>query len=107
MQGYGPNGEKCSAMHNLFSGVGAGLVSALAVTPCDVIKTRLQVIPSAQEETKYHGIRDCARKIYRHEGFGAFFKGAVPRMIVIAPLFGIAQTIYFLEISQRLLGVSK
>ena len=31
------------------------------------------------------------RKIYVNEGASAFFKGALCRMIVIAPLFGIAQ----------------
>lgn len=28
-------------------------------------------------------------------------------MIVIAPLFGIAQTVYFLGVAERLLGVNK
>ena len=34
------------------------------------------------------------RKIYVNEGASAFFKGALCRMIVIAPLFGIAQVIF-------------
>ena len=33
------------------------------------------------------------RKIYKNEGPSAFLKGALCRMIVIAPLFGIAQVI--------------
>ena len=78
------------------------------MTPCDVIKTRLQVIPKANcEQPKYSGIKDCATKIYHHEGPASFFKGAVPRMMVIAPLFGIAQAVYFFEISERLLGINK
>lgn len=94
-------------MHSFLSGVGAGLVSSVTVTPCDVIKTRLQVIPSEQGAPQYLGIKDCAKKIYQHEGLSSFFKGAVPRMMVIAPLFGIAQAVYFFEISQRLLGINK
>ena len=35
----------------------------------------------------------------------AFYKGAVPRMIVIAPLFGIAQTVYFLGVAERIMGL--
>lgn len=47
------------------------------------------------------------RKTLKHEGFTAFFKGGLCRMIVIAPLFGIAQMVYFLGVAERLLGVQK
>lgn len=43
----------------------------------------------------------------RHEGPTAFFKGGLCRMIVIAPLFGIAQTVYYLGVAENLLGVKK
>lgn len=85
----------------------AGLTASLAVNPCDVIKTRLQLLNRPQGQPSYHGIIDCASKIYKHEGFAAFYKGAVPRMIVIAPLFGIAQTVYLVGVAEWLLGVDK
>jgi solute carrier family 25 (mitochondrial glutamate transporter), member 18/22 len=47
------------------------------------------------------------RKTFKHEGITAFFKGGLCRMIVIAPLFGIAQTVYFLGVAERLLGHHK
>jgi Mitochondrial carrier protein len=47
------------------------------------------------------------RKILKNEGPTAFFKGAACRMIVIAPLFGIAQTVYYLGVAERLMGVHK
>jgi solute carrier family 25 glutamate transporter 18/22 len=106
-QGFGPNGEKSSTLHSCASGLTSALVSALVVTPCDVIKTRLQVLPSGHSEPRYLGIKDCAIKIYKHEGMSSFFKGAVPRIMVIAPLFGIAQAVYNFEVSQRLLGLNK
>ena len=106
-QGFGPNGEKSSTLHSCASGLASALVSALAVTPCDVIKTRLQVLPNGHSEPRYVGIKDCARKIYKHEGLGSFFKGAVPRIMVIAPLFGIAQAVYNFEVSQKLMGLHK
>ena len=53
----------------------------------DVVKTRLQEAGGAK---RYKGIPDCFSKIWREEGIRAFFKGAVPRMCVVAPLFGIA-----------------
>lgn len=40
----------------------------------------------------------------KHEGPTAFFKGGLCRMIVIAPLFGIAQMVYFLGVAETLLG---
>lgn len=53
----------------------------------DVVKTRLQ---EAGGSARYTGIPDCFAKIYKEEGVRAFFKGAVPRMCVVAPLFGIS-----------------
>lgn len=67
------------------AGAVAGSLAAGAVTPFDVIKTRLQVKGGAE---RYSGILDCARKIAREEGLPAFGKGLVPRMLVQAPLFG-------------------
>ena len=80
------------------------MVGSAAVTPMDVVKTRLQVIRSGGEAA-YSGLLDCARKTYVNEGIKAFFKGIVPRMIVIAPLFGIAQMVYFLGVAERILGL--
>ena len=46
-------------------------------------------------------------KTWHHEGLTAFFKGAWCRIMVIAPLFGIAQTVYYLGVAELLLGVQK
>ena len=102
-KGYGPNGEKPHPVHSLICGLGAGMFSAGAVTPLDVIKTRLQVLKRMEGEPAYNGFMDCASKIYKTEGVPAFFKGAVPRMIVVAPLFGIAQMVYFFGIAENLI----
>uniref|UniRef100_A0A2I2YGB4 Solute carrier family 25 member 22 n=1 Tax=Gorilla gorilla gorilla TaxID=9595 RepID=A0A2I2YGB4_GORGO len=79
--------------------------AAVAVNPCDVVKTRLQSLQRGVNEDTYSGILDCARKILRHEGPSAFLKGAYCRALVIAPLFGIAQVVYFLGIAESLLGL--
>lgn len=44
------------------------------------------------------------RKILRKEGPTAFLKGASCRALVIAPLFGIAQVVYFVGVGEYLLG---
>jgi hypothetical protein len=77
------NGE--NSMLGLFAaGAIAGSISAGTVTPCDVIKTRLQVAGSP-----YTGIGDAFSRIVKEEGWIALKKGLEPRMIVQAPLFGI------------------
>nr|KAF6398577.1 solute carrier family 25 member 22 [Molossus molossus] len=83
----------------------AGSMAAVAVNPCDVVKTRLQSLQRGVNEDTYSGFLDCARKILRNEGPSAFLKGAYCRALVIAPLFGIAQVVYFLGIAETLLGL--
>ena len=72
-----------------------------------VVKTRLQTLKRATGEREYRGVWDCAARTLRHEGVKAFFKGGGARMLVIAPLFGIAQVVYLAGIGERICtGVS-
>uniref|UniRef100_A0AAY4BIJ5 Mitochondrial glutamate carrier 1 n=1 Tax=Denticeps clupeoides TaxID=299321 RepID=A0AAY4BIJ5_9TELE len=82
------------------SGCIAGSTAAVAVNPVDVIKTRLQSLTRGCQEDTYTGVADCIRKILRNEGPSAFLKGAYCRALVIAPLFGIAQVVYFLGVGE-------
>lgn len=66
----------------LLSGIIAGIPAAGLVTPADVIKTRLQVV-ARKGQTTYNGIFDAARKIYKEEGFKAFWKGSIGKIISI------------------------
>lgn len=59
------------------------------------------------EVPRYKGIGDAVIRITREEGVRAFFKGASCRILVIAPLFGIAQTVYYLGVGEYILGVNK
>jgi len=61
--------------------------------------------PNVASNLAYKGIGDAFTRIYTEEGWRAFFKGATCRVLVIAPLFGIAQTVYYLGVSEYLLGV--
>ncbi|KAI9471460.1 mitochondrial aspartate-glutamate transporter agc1 [Coemansia sp. RSA 989] len=78
----------------------AGVIAAAAVTPADVVKTRLQ--SSSQPSPPYQNMADCARRIMNSEGPRAFFKGTVPRCLTTAPLFGIALMMY--DLQQKVLG---
>jgi solute carrier family 25 aspartate/glutamate transporter 12/13 len=77
----------------LLSGAIAGIPAAYLVTPADVIKTRLQVA-ARKGQTTYSGIRDAFRKIYEQEGFKAFFKGGVARILRSSPQFGVTLASY-------------
>ncbi|XP_038262765.1 mitochondrial glutamate carrier 1 [Dermochelys coriacea] len=90
---------------SFLSGCLAGSTAAVAVNPCDVIKTRLQSLKRGVNEDTYSGILDCTRKIWQKEGPLAFLKGAYCRALVIAPLFGIAQVVYFIGIAEFLLDM--
>ncbi|XP_063785384.1 mitochondrial glutamate carrier 2 [Pseudophryne corroboree] len=99
--------DKAPFYHSFFAGCFAGSVAAVAVTPLDVLKTRIQTLKKGVGEDTYNGIIDCARKIWKNEGPSAFMKGAVCRALVIAPLFGIAQVVYFIGIGEYILGYAR
>ncbi|XP_046890329.1 mitochondrial glutamate carrier 1 [Hypomesus transpacificus] len=97
--------EKSPFLQSFMAGCTAGSVAAVAVTPLDVIKTRIQTLQKGEGEDSYRGIVDCTRRILAREGPSAFLKGATCRALVIAPLFGIAQGVYFLGVGEKLLGM--
>lgn len=89
---------------NFIAGCIAAGTAAVAVNPADVVKTRLQLINTGANEERYNGVRHAFVEIYRKEGPMAFLKGAGCRVMYIAPLFGIAQTVYYLNIGEKLLS---
>jgi len=92
---------------SFLAGIGAGATSAFAVNPFDVVKTRLQLLKRAEGEVAYKGITDAFVSLLKNEGPTVFFRGAACRMIVIAPLFGIAQMVYFFGVGEALLGTNR
>ncbi|XP_059572995.1 mitochondrial glutamate carrier 1-like [Alligator mississippiensis] len=105
--GQGTPEGRAPFRRSFLAGCVAGSVAAVSVNPCDVIKTRLQSLSKGTNEESYTGIVDCARRIWLKEGPSAFLKGAGCRALVIAPLFGIAQVIYFIGVGEFLLDLSR
>jgi solute carrier family 25 glutamate transporter 18/22 len=102
-----PDSNEAVFWWSFVSGMSAGSISAALVNPFDVVKTRLQLLNKGAAEESYNGIADAFKKIYRTEGPSAFLKGALCRMIVIAPLFGIAQMVYYFGIAEYMMGREK
>lgn len=99
--------KKLSVLELLTAGAIAGMPAAYLTTPCDVIKTRLQV-EARKGESSYNGLRHCASTIMREEGFKAFFKGGPARVMRSSPQFGFTLAAY--EVLQGLIpapGVKK
>lgn len=83
------------------SAILAGSTAAFFTTPLDVIKTRLQAYGGSNEKT----IAQTYKHIVTTEGTTALFKGCLPRVLIMSPLFGITLTVY--ELLQNFLGVKK
>lgn len=84
----------------LTAGAIAGMPAAYLTTPCDVIKTRLQV-EARKGDTTYTSLRHCAKTVWQEEGFKAFFKGGPARILRSSPQFGFTLAGY--ELLQGLL----
>lgn len=94
------NTKKLGILQLLTAGAMAGMPAAYLTTPCDVIKTRLQV-EARKGESQYTSLRHCAKTILKEEGFRAFFKGGPARVLRSSPQFGFTLAAY--EVLQGLL----
>lgn len=101
--GAAESGDNSVFWVNFTAGCIAAGTAAFLVNPADVVKTRLQLINTSAGEERYFGMRQAFVDIYRKEGPKAFLKGAGCRVMYIAPLFGIAQTVYYLGVGEKLI----
>ncbi|KAA8568929.1 hypothetical protein EYC84_007905 [Monilinia fructicola] len=92
--------RKLGVLQLLTAGAIAGMPAAYLTTPCDVIKTRLQV-EARKGESQYTSLRHAAKTILKEEGFKAFFKGGPARILRSSPQFGFTLAAY--EVLQNIL----
>ncbi|XP_037682421.1 calcium-binding mitochondrial carrier protein SCaMC-1 isoform X3 [Choloepus didactylus] len=96
-------GQKVGTFERFISGSMAGATAQTFIYPMEVIKTRLAVGKTGQ----YSGIFDCAKKILKREGLGAFYKGYIPNLLGIIPYAGIDLAVYELLKSHWLENFAK
>ena len=87
--------EKPTFLQLAVSSTAGSVSSILVACPLDVVKTRLQ-------SGTHSGLTGMSimKNIYREEGFGGFFKGAVPKVAVVGP-----KLIFSFTLAQYLISV--
>lgn len=75
------------ALNSFVCGLVAGSVMSVAITPPDILLTRLynQPLDSNGKGTFYSGVIDCFVKVLRTEGIQGLYKGFWPNYLRIAP----------------------
>merc|ERR1719412_1447771 len=68
----------------------AGGISQTIIYPLEVLKTRLAL----RRTGEYNGVFDCAKQLYRREGFRVFYRGYIPNLLGILPYAGIDLAVY-------------
>lgn len=68
----------------------AGGFSQTIIYPLEVLKTRLAL----RKTGEFKSIMDAAKKIYKREGWRAFYKGYIPNLLGIIPYAGIDLAVY-------------
>nr|ADV91211.1 mitochondrial tricarboxylate transporter-like protein 3 [Karlodinium veneficum] len=87
-------GDELKKQNPAINGAGgflAGCISVLLTQPQDCVKSRMQ---SEAAKELYSGTVDCALKMLRAEGAGAFFAGAVPRCVQVGMANGISFALF-------------
>ena len=80
--------------YNFVQGGIAGAFGATIVYPIDMVKTRMQNQRSTVVgQLLYKNSIDCARKIFRNEGFLGFYRGLGPQLVGVAPEKAIKLTV--------------
>lgn len=78
----------------------AGATSSAAATA----RASAQALKAEVTASQYTRILQEARQIAQMEGLGGFFKGVVPRILIISPLFGITTCFYEAQKKFRRMG---
>jgi len=84
-------------LHSAYSFVQGGIAGSIGATmvyPIDMVKTRMQNQRSTVVgQMLYKNSIDCAKKIFRNEGFLGFYRGLGPQLVGVSPEKAIKLTV--------------
>jgi solute carrier family 25 thiamine pyrophosphate transporter 19 len=86
--------EAVASAESLFIGAITGTAAKWCTLPLDNARKRMQVQSLLSSQRIYRNTLDCCQKIYRSEGVGGLFRGAVPSLLKAAPASGVAFFVY-------------
>jgi hypothetical protein len=73
--------RKATFLQNFAASIAGAIASITVSAPLDVIKTRIQAASAQEAQGGFTIIKNMVRK----EGFGSFFKGLTPKILVVGP----------------------
>jgi solute carrier family 25 2-oxodicarboxylate transporter 21 len=81
--------------NNLLAGAVGGTVGTIVNTPMDVVKSRIQNSPKvAGSVPKYNWAWPALGTVMKEEGFGALYKGFLPKVLRLGPGGGILLVVF-------------
>jgi len=90
---------------HLIAGVTAGVLTAIALHPLDVLKVRFQVQDGLVNRVEFTSLRAGVAGIWRSEGARGFYRGVIPAMWGSGAAWGLY--FYFYEACKRRLAESR
>ncbi|KAF9018483.1 hypothetical protein CPC16_004364 [Podila verticillata] len=86
--------NKATFFQNFCASIGGSVASITVAAPLDVVKTRIQ---NRHFDDPEGGVT-IIKKMIRNEGFGSFFKGLLPKILVVGP-----KLVFSFTIAQQLI----
>ncbi|UKZ67423.1 uncharacterized protein TrAtP1_008584 [Trichoderma atroviride] len=82
-------------VNDLISGAIGGTIGTVVNTPLDVVKSRIQNTPKVPGQIpKYNWAFPSVVTVFREEGFGALYKGFLPKVLRLGPGGGILLVVF-------------
>lgn len=90
-----PKDRSSKMTNDLLSGAIGGTVGTALNTPMDVVKSRIQNSPKvAGQAPKYNWAWPAVATVAKEEGFGALYKGFLPKVLRLGPGGGILLVVF-------------